>query len=233
MKRILLPTLPFNAVLTAHAQYRHPNTWLDQNNLPKHPDPPKNWDTFAALSIILNEFTAGRKHKVILDAGGEHYSVILPLLQKFGFTQLVCLNLSFKQSFRQRNIDYVRGDLTSTSFKPKSFDAITCLSVIEHGVDPEKYFCEMSRLLKPGGILITSADYWSDSVDTSGKHAYGVPVKIFDRNAIRRMISIARAQGLSIEGRLKYACKEKIISWLGLRYTFIYFTLRKTGNPRS
>ena len=44
------------------------------------------------------------------------------------------------------------------------FDYVTSLSVIEHGVNIEKYFREMSRIIKSNGYLLTSTDYWPDKL---------------------------------------------------------------------
>jgi len=44
------------------------------------------------------------------------------------------------------------------------FDYITSLSVIEHGVNIQNYFKEMNRILKKGGVLLTSSDYWPDKL---------------------------------------------------------------------
>ena len=58
------------------------------------------------------------------------------------------------------------------------------LSVVEHGVDLEAYFREMSRVLRPGGLLLSSTDYWETKIETVGKEAYGGPVHIFCREEI-------------------------------------------------
>ena len=51
------------------------------------------------------------------------------------------------------------------------------MSVIEHGVPLKPYFEEMYRLLKPGGILITSTDYYPEPIDTRNKMAHEAPIK--------------------------------------------------------
>jgi ubiquinone/menaquinone biosynthesis C-methylase UbiE len=50
-------------------------------------------------------------------------------------------------------------NLEDTKFNDQMFDYVTSLSVIEHGVNIEKYFREMSRIIKSNGYLLTSTDY--------------------------------------------------------------------------
>jgi len=123
----------------------------------------------------------------------------------------------------------VPGDLTNTSFPAESFDAITCLSVIEHGVPLEAYFREMHRLLKPGGLLITSTDYYPTAIDTHGAVAHGSPIKVFSMPEIQSALALAKDIGLKPTGDLDLECKEKPIRWepYGLEYSFVIFTLQK------
>jgi hypothetical protein len=46
-----------------------------------------------------------------------------------------------KGAGHQAGIQY--GDITRTDYVQESFGAIACLSVVEHGVNPESYFKEM------------------------------------------------------------------------------------------
>src|SRR5437764_470272 len=93
-------------------------------------------------------------------------------------TDLPSRKLSYERSIlsslpRRSRISFVTCDLTRTPFRDQSFDVITCLSVIEHGVELEAYVREMSRLLRPGGYLITSTDFWCQPVDTAGIFPFG------------------------------------------------------------
>jgi SAM-dependent methyltransferase len=155
--------------------------------------------------------------------------VILKQLQQSGFTDLTCINLVFDTSSVKDGIRFLFGDITGTNFTKNKFDAITCLSVLEHGVDPVKYFREMSRILKPGGILFTSVDYWTTPIDALGQAAYGVPIRIFDRADVNEMMTLARECDLELVDELDLNCKKKVVSWkqYNLDYTFLYFTLRK------
>jgi SAM-dependent methyltransferase len=46
------------------------------------------------------------------------------------------------------------GTLATARLKPSSYDAITCVDVIEHVNSPRNLINQMSKLLKPNGILI-------------------------------------------------------------------------------
>jgi SAM-dependent methyltransferase len=60
-----------------------------------------------------------------------------------------------KKTYGQIGIGYfIRADIRHLAFKSNIFDGIISVEVIEHIEDPERYFCEASRILKGGGILI-------------------------------------------------------------------------------
>ncbi len=58
----------------------------------------------------------------------------------------------------QRGVLYHEEDLRSLSFGEKSFDIITCVSVLEHITESQKALDEMIRVLAPGGALIVTVD---------------------------------------------------------------------------
>lgn len=194
--------------------------------LPHHPDLPKNWDSLAALSSILRR--TGSEARV-LDAGSELYSAILPWLCLYGYRNLRGINLVFDSVIRRGPIIYEYGDITATRFQDEVFDAVTCLSVIEHGVDVTAYFKEMSRVLKPKGLLITSVDYFDSRIDAMAKEAYGGPVHIFSREDVQSALNIANAHGFITTGPLDLTCEEKAVTWshVGLQYTFLVFAMVK------
>ena len=195
-------------------------------HLPRHRTPEKNWDHLAAVRTIVSHTTPSAR---ILDAGAEFYSNVLPALFLYGYRDLYGVNLSFTDAARRGPIRYVRGDLTHTSFPDEFFDAAACLSVIEHGVPLGAYFREMYRLLKPGGLLITSTDYYPTPVDTRGLIAHGAPIQVFSKTEIQSALALAQDIGFKPTGDLDLECVEKPIRWdpYGLEYTFVVFTLRK------
>jgi SAM-dependent methyltransferase len=141
-----------------------------------HPDAyEKNWDLWLAIDFIK---TALPRNAAILDAGAR-WSSILQRLEALGCSELWGCDLrrSARETLwrivRRSKIRFLEADLTRAPFPDETFAAVTCVSVIEHGVKPEDYFREMSRILKPGGYLITSTDYWCQPVDTNGIFLYG------------------------------------------------------------
>src|SRR5690349_1144037 len=221
------PMAPWhNAVLKNRQALDEAVKQVKRLGLPVVADTPKNWDTLAALDCILSN--TSRKSR-ILDAGAETYSRILPWLSLYRYEKLDGINIVFTQAKRLGPITYRPGDITCTDYQGETFDAIACLSVIEHGIDLTSYFKEAARILKPGGVLITSTDYWQSPIDTRGQQRYGAPVRILTTDQIRGAIELAARYGLGLTSEIDFTCQEKVVHWeeLDLEYTFIIFTMRK------
>jgi SAM-dependent methyltransferase len=221
------PAAPWaNAVLREHSQVEDCLAQLQALGLPPSKDTPKNWDALAALDLILKSTARGAR---VFDAGGERYSMILPWLWLYGYRHLIAGNLAFTARARLGPIVYEPADITRTRYPDGRFDAVTCLSVIEHGVDLERYFSEMARIIVPGGLLVTSTDYWPTPVDTRGQRAYGVPIHIFTRSEITDALALARRCGFEPLATPQLDADEPVVHWqpYDLHYTFAIFSLRK------
>ena len=59
----------------------------------------------------------------------------------------------------------------------------------------------MYRLLKPGGVLITSTDYYPTPIDTHGQFAHGTPIKIFSKPEIEAALAVGEVGGIRTDGR--------------------------------
>lgn len=65
---------------------------------------------------------------------------------------------------------HIRADATGLPFQSSLFDAVVCLEVLEYVWQPQAALIEISRVLKPGGVLLLSTpflhrvdaanDYW-------------------------------------------------------------------------
>ncbi|MBN1694353.1 class I SAM-dependent methyltransferase [candidate division WOR-3 bacterium] len=221
------PDAPWtNSVLKTQKEVDRAVSQVKKLGLKVRGDLPKNWDSLATLDYVLKNTD---KEARIFDAGAALYSVVLPWLFLYGYKNLVGGNVIFKTKIKRGPILYEPCDITRTHYENNSFDAVTCLSVIEHGVNLSSYFKEMSRILKEGGILITSTDYYETPIDTKGQIAYGVPVHIFTKEEIEEALDISKKYGLFLTSPLDLTSEEKVVCWkqYDLRFTFLNFVLQK------
>lgn len=198
---------------------------LHEAGLPLHNDTPKNWDHLLAVQHALHTTP---KDALVLDAGAELYSAFLPALARSGFTRLLGVNLSIAEPLRQGPIELRFGNIECLDLPDRSVGFAACLSVIEHGVDPARFFAEMARLLVPGGHLFVSTDYWGPGLETAGVEAYGAPFRPFDATEIGHLQELAAAAGLRPTGPVRTEVGEKVVHWRrkNLRYTFHNMLLR-------
>jgi len=56
--------------------------------------------------------------------------------------------------------EFVLAPAEALPFHDATFDMVTCISVIEHGVDIPRFVKEMHRVLNPGGRFVITFDFW-------------------------------------------------------------------------
>lgn len=240
--------MTYNSVLKTYSEVAEAKRLLEALNLFRHHDSSKSWDTYKMIEIM----NKSDKNSFILDVGCND-SPILPLLKRLNFSNLYGCDLVLKPRYNWNfmNIIYscyrreykpiveMHSDrcfnlstqsLEETGYQEDMFDYVTSLSVIEHGVDINKYFLEMSRILKKGGCLLTSTDYWPEKIiNTKHVLSRGAPDNIFDRIEIEDAIEIGGKYGLRLIEPIDYTHANKVVRWkeTGLDYTFIFFAMRK------
>jgi SAM-dependent methyltransferase len=217
---------PRTSILRTMSELDRTINYLNELKLQPHNDRPKNWASLIALEAIVNSFGTDAK---ILDAGAKTDSVMLPWLSQFGFRNLYGINTLFQETFIRKNIVYLHGDIEQTPFQERYFDAVTCFFVLEHGIDIERYLSESWRILKPGGLLITSVRYWDTGVDAGDKTDCGAPVRIFSRQDMVEFVRLATAVGFDVIGDCGFECEQRLEHWreTDLKYTFMILTMQK------
>jgi SAM-dependent methyltransferase len=190
-------------------------------------DVKKSWDVLKTIEFIERNLSSA---SAILDVGA-YASEVLCGLHKLGFDDLTGIDLNPKLARMPYAdaIKYVVGDFTETSFPAETFAAITAISVLEHGFSAAKVFSELSRILKPGGYLIASVDYWPEKIDTSGITIFGVDWTIFSKSELLFLIGEAAKYGLVPVGQLNFEASARLVNFSHRQYTFAWFALRKSG----
>ncbi len=185
----------------------------------------KSWDVLSTINF-LNHHVG--KNTPILDIGCYASEVILAL-HKYGYSRLTGadLNPNLRKMPYQEFINYEITDFMHTKFNDESFQAITSISVIEHGFDGQSLLKEISRLLKIGGYFIASFDYWPEKIDTTGMNIFGMDWKIFSRDEVAAFVSDAARYALFPVSEMHYDGKEKVINYGGKQYTFGWLVLSK------
>ena len=215
---------------------------LQESNSPLHHQPQKNWDLLHMLKVIEENV---KKSGNILDVGTYGCPILEALLSR-NYINLygIDLNVGFKAKFNRVIISALhrrdlrilygyspirlkKGNLCQTGYPENKFDAITSLSVVEHGIEWKDYFKEMNRILKSGGYLITTTDYWHEKINTDGIFTCGAPMKIFIPEEIKEGLSIAFDYGFKKIQISLPECDKYCVTSNGLRYTFLLFVLQK------
>jgi SAM-dependent methyltransferase len=229
----LTSTGPFSRTLRTDLEIESSIARLAELGLPEHRFVrAKSWDLALAIDAVKAFVPLDGR---ILDAGAS-VSPILEDLARLGYRDLWAVDLrgSRRQALRRvltrSPIRFRREDLMRTSFPDQTFDAITCLSVIEHGVDLGRYMREAARLLRQGGVLFTSTDYWCEPIDTRGIYPYGPSLgemRIFGPDDIRHLVELGAEAGLVPIEPLDLDCQAPLVEWFGRRYTFVTLLLRR------
>ncbi len=185
----------------------------------------KSWDVLRTAQYIEKNLP---KDAEILDIGC-YCSEILPSLHKLGYSSMTGVDLNPNISLMPYadSISYTKQNFLGTNFDDESFDAITSISVIEHGLNAPALLGEMSRLLKPGGILISSFDYWPEKTDTGETTFFDMSWLIFSREEIEAFIEQAADYNLQPAGEMFGDASERAISCEGFDYTFGWLVLEK------
>jgi SAM-dependent methyltransferase len=185
----------------------------------------KSWDVFATVDFLEKHVDRAAP---ILDIGS-YASEIVVALHKGGFRNLTGLDLNPKLRNMPFNeeIRYEIGDFMNTPFEDNTFDAITSISVIEHGFDGPRLLKEIARLLRPGGFFIASFDYWPEKINTDGTRFFGMDWLIFSRDDVGKLIEEAARHGLEPAGEMQPNAQDRAISHGGFHYTFGWLVLQK------
>jgi SAM-dependent methyltransferase len=136
------------------------------------------------------------------------------------------------------NLSYLRGDLTALPLASGTFDAVFCISVIEH-LQPERIataLAELRRVLRPGGLLLLTTDFYRQAGAELWYEGPGPPFRVnwqvFDEQHLRqRILSFPGFKAVGdIDLNIDWATVQpRMRRFHGYPYTSVGVALRATG----
>jgi SAM-dependent methyltransferase len=211
-----------------------------QRGLCASPDTSKSWDNMIAVELIT---TYAGRYEPIADLGCRS-GILLTWLHQLGFRRLYgCdVRLPFPpvkkavemglwrtaweglRMYANSRRSLVRRPVEATGLPSDAFAAVACMSVIEHGVDTGQFFAEAARLLRPGGVLFLSTDYWPEKIDLRPSKLFrGAPGfdRIFSAREIEALRAMAAANRFRPLEALDLEAGERLVHDGRASYTFI------------
>ena len=216
---------------------------IQRLGLPLHSTAQKNWDH----ALLLNALKSVSHDSPIIDLGCDE-GLTLNFLSAAGYGNLygLDLNISWRaraaqlvRMWRRRSLKPTyhlgRASITQTPFEAGRFAAAFSVSTIEHGVEKTAFLKEAARILKPGGLLFVTTDYWNERIPVpDGFRAYGQSWEVASRDDIAQFLKSAAAVGLSPSASCEIpACSQKTVRWGDVEYTFIAMLFRKDNGATS
>lgn len=161
------------------------------------------------------------KKKNVIQAGDQIYK-----LDTFGFDQSPYIEKLRRNGFQILDTDAIN------RFPDQSFEVISCLEVIEHIPDPKRTLSQISRLLKPGGLLLlTTGNLNCLLARLMGfKFPYCIPeihISLFNPKLLAGLYESVGLQPLYIN--YKGAIHYKILKTLGPRFNKSYLFRKLMG----
>lgn len=208
-----------NEFLKTKNQIENSTERLIGNGYINHPISAKDWE----LAIITSSVGDGD----FVDLGADGSRVLHNVIKKGIKGRKVGIDLAeVIGDNKAEGAEYFKGDLMATPFEDSSFDTVVSQSVIEHEVDLSKFAKEVSRLLRKGGKLIVSFDYWPQRVDTTGLTLYGLKWNILNQADVLYLIEVCEFAGLGMDSPMNWDTKDAVINdsycspFEGISYTF-------------
>jgi SAM-dependent methyltransferase len=192
----------FCKFLRSRAEIERCTEYLKRNGLASHAVICKDWE----IAHIISDLSDGN----LLDMGSSDSYILKNAVikgikgEKFGI-DLRAPNVPLAE------VSYIEGNLLQVPLPGEYFQNITCLSVLEHDVDFGKFSGEAARLLKKGGTLYVTFDYWNPKIGTKTK-LYGLAWDILDKGDVLRFIQECANQGLKLVEDIDWTVGDAVIN---------------------
>lgn len=192
-----------------------------------HHDSQKNWD----LDLTVQKCLTYPRDINVLDAGSGSKSVFARTALSLGYENVYACDL---QKSNVKGVESSIQDIANTDYQSEYFQFISCLSVIEHGVNLEAFFREMYRISSNNSTLCVTTDFWPTYENHSKKYPYGPDkpsMKLFNNESITELLELASDSGWCAPTYTPFEeFHPRPIRWerMNAEYTFIFISFFKT-----
>jgi len=157
-------------------------------------------DDARALGLPLARGLRSVRRPLVLDVATGTGRVPLTLMRSLEFEgSIVGLDISLGMleeakrkagQYRER-VTWLRKDALDLPFVDEGFDAVCCVEALEFMSEPTQVLREMTRILRPGGLLLTS--------NRRGLDALLFPRRAFSRDGLRTILAQLATTSVQIE----------------------------------
>lgn len=209
-----------NFFLKTRSQIDEACKFIEDNGLVSSGISAKNWEVWQVMPYMVDG--------AWLDMGSDGGVVLDNLVAKKikGYKAGIDLSYTSNSFDFEKGIDYHKGDLMNTPFAPETFDFVVSLSVIEHEVDFSKFAKEVSRILKIGGHLFVSFDFWEPKPLYEKRKLYKLDWNILDKTDVISLIAALDRFDIELTSDIDWTTKDAVINdtycspVAGVSYTF-------------
>jgi SAM-dependent methyltransferase len=215
--------------------------------------PPQFRGMYDRFSDVIHEYV--RASDVMLDAGCGSGRVFQYAFDEHQRPRLIAGVDVTNEPRGNRNIDAAAcANLEALPFRDAVFDIAISSHVAEHLTQPDRVFCELTRVLKPGGVLlILTPNRWHYVTVSSallphrlhlkynqwrGVDAHDIFPTRYRANTARRLRSLFERSGLCVERLEQFETEPEYLAFstptyaLGVAYERLVNRLRLLRNLR-
>lgn len=142
--------------------------------------------TFHFYPVFADAIRELARREVVLDLGTFHQfrKELAPFRQEFSSTRYYCLDYKAEAIHGELN-PHVSGDIQKLPFKTASVDGVLVKCVLEHLPEPQKAVDEIHRVLRPGGLVVSTTPWLHPYHGTGGMK--NSDYYRYSRDALRHM----------------------------------------------
>lgn len=183
--------------LSDYDQMTEPQLIEEARVLLGHCGPPidfvhKAWE----YGLVLNAAKLNNAHTILEVGGNGSMFGATAALQGYSVLQVDPVSTGLRCIGQSQQLGvplpFIQVDFFEYAEK-RTFDAVTCICVLEHVEDHIKFFNHMLSFVAPGGLMALTVDF-----HPSGRKVFPQHLRTYSETAMRNLMDIAKRQGFAL-----------------------------------